>query len=200
MSEGKISQFEDIPESYQEYVEAIYRLSLKAKTNKIKSVSNIAIAESLGIKPSSVTNMLRKLKNHGLINWQPRQRDISLTKLGVKIGKKLVYNHLLMESFLANTLGLDDEKMVHKMACELEHHMREPIFNAFKRLIGKKAMKHIESELESGKDPETIDLSKFSILPSAYDLITDFSQKLIKIMPDREETILKEKDDYLSDF
>ncbi|MHA1729933.1 MAG: metal-dependent transcriptional regulator [Promethearchaeota archaeon] len=193
-------KIEDIPESYQEYIETIYRLSLKKKDMARGSILNSEISKFMGIKPSSVTNMLRKLEKRDLINWKPRSKNIYLTKSGEKIGKKVIHNHLIMELFLTNVLGINDINIAHKFACELEHHMQEPIFNAFIRVIGKKNALKIENFIENEKDPEQIHSQNIIIIPTPEKIISDFVNNLIQKIPDNKKEILDAKERFLEDY
>ena len=202
MTNDKIQRFEDIPESYQEYIETIYRIYLKQKdssTDEIVSVSNRSISEALQIKPSSVTNMLRKLADKGLIEWKPRNKNIHLTKLGKNIAKRILYNHILMGLFLKNALGIDDDELVHKYACELEHHMDQPLFDAFKNMMGKKTSKLIQEHIDQELVPDKIHKQEiFSLTPKS--IIDNFVKRLIKQIPDSKDDIIKEKEKYLNEF
>ena len=105
LPEENITQIEEISERFQEYLETIYRLTLKNKEKK-RNVLNSAISEYLEVKPSSVTNMLRKLAEKKLIVWKPHSKNIQLTEMGYNLGKQIIYNHLLMALFLKRILGL----------------------------------------------------------------------------------------------
>ena len=61
-----ISRISDIPESYQRYLDEIHNISKKKKGGW---VTNKEIAESLHVEPASVTGMLEKLRNKGLIKF-----------------------------------------------------------------------------------------------------------------------------------
>ncbi|MHA1785842.1 MAG: metal-dependent transcriptional regulator, partial [Candidatus Helarchaeota archaeon] len=73
---------EEIPDSYQEYLETILRITYK--TNK-ESVKTSEIAKKLNVKAPSVTEMLDKLKKKDLINYQKR-KGVTLTEKGRKVG------------------------------------------------------------------------------------------------------------------
>ncbi len=201
MPEKNGNHIEDIPESYQEYLETIYRLSLNCKDPEDKCVSNIGIAQYMNIKPSSVTNMLRKLADKNLIKWKPRKKDIKLTTKGNKIARKLLFNHLLLEIFLFN-LGIKDPNISHKYACELEHHLDDTIFKAFKKIIGKKGVELIENYLNNEKDPDLIilrdeNLKNLNIFNSPEEIINNFSEFLIKKIPTHKKILIEEKEKYL---
>jgi Mn-dependent DtxR family transcriptional regulator len=194
----KVTQIEDISESLQEYIETIYRLSLKHPDNP--HVLNNAISQYMNKKPSSVTNMLRKLSEKKLIRWKPRSKNIQLTVLGRKLAQKIIYNHYIMELFLKNVLGIHDEEIVHKYACELEHHMNDEIFQAFKKVIGKKSSKKIEAFIAQGKDPELIFQENITFLPSPDTILKDYISRLVKIIPDKQKIFNDEKERYLSEY
>jgi len=119
-------------ESYDEYLEAIYRLSLK---NPMGWVKNKEISERLKVKAPSVSNMLEKLATAKLIEWKPRS-GIRLTKKGKERGKELVMNHIIMELFFERTLKMNNPEQIDKLACEFEHHITPEIKTRLMDLLG----------------------------------------------------------------
>ncbi len=119
-------------ESYDEYLEAIYRLSLK---NPMGWVKNKEISERLKVKAPSVSNMLEKLAAAKLIEWKPRS-GIRLSKKGKERGKELVMNHIIMELFFERTLKMNNPEQIDKLACEFEHHITPDIKNRLMDLLG----------------------------------------------------------------
>lgn len=122
-------------ESSQEYLETILRLA----TEKPGSwIPNADIARALGIKAPSVTEMLEKLQNQGLITWEKR-RGVQLTTDGTRIAQAMLDAHRLLEAFMTEVLELDDEDVKHRIACLLEHHLvSEPkLVEAMQRSIEK---------------------------------------------------------------
>jgi len=63
-SSKSTSNISDIPESYQRYLDEIHTISIRKKGGW---VTNKEIAENLHVEPASVSGMLEKLKNKGLI-------------------------------------------------------------------------------------------------------------------------------------
>lgn len=124
-------------ESYQEYIETIYRLTLD-KDNKKTWITNAEIADSLHIKPPSVTEMLEKLADNGLVEWKKRH-GVRLTEKGTSMGKQILDLHFLLEEFFTVVLDIDDEDLKHRIACSLEHHiLSEPRFvEAMRRAISR---------------------------------------------------------------
>jgi DtxR family Mn-dependent transcriptional regulator len=129
----KSTKLDDIPESYQRYVDEIYSIAVKKRGGW---VSNKEIAEKLEVEPASVSGMLDKLKNEGLIKWEPR-KAIRLTKKGKEIGKKLEEIHQLLNTFFENVLKLDDKETINRLSCEIEHHISPKVKTQLKDFLSK---------------------------------------------------------------
>lgn len=99
----------------ENYLKAIYKLSL----NGSQSVSTNAIADLLNTKPSSVTDMMKKLADKKLVSYQKYQ-GVDLTKKGKDIAISIIRNHRLWEVFLVEKLNFKWDE-VHELAEELEH-------------------------------------------------------------------------------
>lgn len=82
-------------------------------------VTNKMIAEGLGIKPASVSEMMNKLAKEGLVSTE-RYRGSSLTEDGHNQAKEMVRKHEIWEYFLEQKLGYTKEE-VHQFAEVLEH-------------------------------------------------------------------------------
>jgi len=100
--------------SIEEYLQAIRRLSQMPA-----GVSTTRLARRLGIKPASVTGMLRRLSEMGLVTYR-RYRDIALTPAGDRRANELLRRHRLTERLLTDLLGVPLEE-AHDEACRLEH-------------------------------------------------------------------------------
>jgi DtxR family Mn-dependent transcriptional regulator len=98
----------------ENYLKSIYHLSINAT-----SVSTNQLAALLNTKASSVTDMLKKLSDKGLINYTPYQ-GVSLTESGEKIAVNIIRKHRLWEYFLVEKLDFKWDQ-VHEMAEEMEH-------------------------------------------------------------------------------
>lgn len=101
--------------SEENYLKTIYNLGL----SNIKSVNTTLIAKNLETKPSSVTDMIQKLAEKELINYQ-KYKGVSLTFNGKKIAIEIVRKHRLWEVFLVNKLNYNWDE-VHDLAEQLEH-------------------------------------------------------------------------------
>ncbi len=105
-------------ESTEEYLEAIYSYNEKGELAK-----NSELAKRLRVSPPSVTQMMQKLSEDGLIEYQP-YKGAALTGRGMAYARKVVRKHRLLERFLHDVLKLNGNK-VHNEACRLEHSLSD---------------------------------------------------------------------------
>lgn len=132
MSKNKESpEISEIPESYQRYLDTIFNISKKKKGGW---VNNKEIAENLQVEPASVSGMLEKLKKKRLIKWEPR-KSIRLTDKGKKYALQLEETHTLLRIFFKDILKIDDEEIVEKVSCEIEHHLTRDVKDSFRDFI-----------------------------------------------------------------
>ena len=101
--------------SEENYLKAIYHLE-KQGTGK---VSATAIAEELDNNPASVVDMLKRLTDKKLIQYD-KNKGAVLTAAGHKIALLIVRKHRLWEVFLHDKLGYSWDE-VHDIAEQLEH-------------------------------------------------------------------------------
>ena len=83
------------------------------------TVSTKSIADKLRVKPPSVTNMLARLREMGLVRYE-RYRGAALTEGGRGEVLRLIRRHRLIETFLLGRLGYPWQE-VHEAAQRLEH-------------------------------------------------------------------------------
>ncbi|MBS3816672.1 MAG: metal-dependent transcriptional regulator [Candidatus Thermoplasmatota archaeon] len=103
-------------ETREEYLETLYKLSLKADGKKIKTGE---IAEELGVKPPTVTEVLPRLEEEGCLEYRPYQ-GVKLTGKGLTEGKRIVRTHRVIEVFLDEYFSISGQTL-HEKACEMEH-------------------------------------------------------------------------------
>jgi DtxR family transcriptional regulator, Mn-dependent transcriptional regulator len=107
--------------SVQDYAKAVY--ALESRTGA--SVSNAELAERLGVTPGSVSAMVRKLSELGLLEHEP-YRGVRLTSEGRRVALEVLRHHRLIELFLAQELGMPWDR-VHAEAEVLEHVLSEDV-------------------------------------------------------------------------
>lgn len=103
----------------EDYLKAIYRLE---RANG-PEVSTSALAEYLDVSPPTVTNMVTKLDDRGLVNYE-KYEGVQLSPEGETVALEVLRHHRLLESYLAEHLDYDWSE-VHDEADALEHHISE---------------------------------------------------------------------------
>jgi len=98
----------------ENYLKALYKLG-----GKSGDVQTNALAEELNTKASSVTDMMKKLAEKKLVNYEP-YKGVSLSKEGFKVAIYIVRKHRLWEVFLVEKLAFKWDE-VHEIAEQLEH-------------------------------------------------------------------------------
>jgi DtxR family Mn-dependent transcriptional regulator len=103
------------------------------------------LAARLGVKAPSVTGMMKRLAEAGLIQYEPGE-GARLTPLGVTEARRVIRRHRLVELFLTRVLGLDwsevdaeAEALEHAISPRLEQaiaaHLGEPLEDPHGHLI-----------------------------------------------------------------
>jgi DtxR family Mn-dependent transcriptional regulator len=105
-------------DSVEEYLEAVYGLNEQGKKAK-----NQELAKKLKISPPSVTQMIKKMAEEGLVEYEP-YKGATLTGKGNTLAQKVVRKHRLLERFLYDYLKLPIEK-IHDEACRMEHSLSD---------------------------------------------------------------------------
>ncbi|MCL5987225.1 MAG: metal-dependent transcriptional regulator [Actinobacteria bacterium] len=103
-----------VTQKTEEYIESLYKLEQK---NAIVKPS--MLADDLNISQASVTEMVKKLSDDGVVK-QSREGGIRLTLKGVKSAARVVRRHRLSERLLTDIIGISFEE-AHEEACKLEH-------------------------------------------------------------------------------
>ncbi|MGQ4832946.1 MAG: metal-dependent transcriptional regulator [Candidatus Asgardarchaeia archaeon] len=103
-------------EVMQNYIKVIFSLTFEMNRHFAKTSD---IAKILGVAPSSVTEMIRKLSQNGLLDYTPR-RGVKLNKNSIELALRLIRRYRLAELLLHKILGLDLIEATD-IACKLEH-------------------------------------------------------------------------------
>lgn len=98
------------------------------------AASTKEISGYLAVAPASVTNMLGRLQEMGLVRYE-RYRGASLTELGRSEALRLVRRHRLIEAFLLGHLGYSWQE-VHDEAERLEHAVSDEFTERLAELLG----------------------------------------------------------------
>jgi DtxR family Mn-dependent transcriptional regulator len=112
---------DSISASVQDYAKAVYALEAR----KGAAVSTTELAERLSVTPGSVSAMVRKLSEVGLVEHEP-YHGVRLTAEGRRVALEVLRHHRLLELFLAEELGMPWDR-VHAEAEVLEHVLSEEL-------------------------------------------------------------------------
>jgi DtxR family transcriptional regulator, Mn-dependent transcriptional regulator len=116
----------------EDYLKAIYDLERReqpAATNDI--------AERLAISPASVSGMVRRLADQGLITHEP-YRGVRLTEDGRRAALRTLRRHRILECYLTEVLGYPWDR-VHDEAERLEHAASEELIERMADALGNPA-------------------------------------------------------------
>ena len=103
----------------EDYLKTIYRL----QREEGPPVRTSEIAEHLDVTAPTVTSMLEKLEDRGLVDRE-KYKGVELTAEGETVALEVVRHHRLLEAYLTEHLDYDWSE-VHEEADVLEHHISE---------------------------------------------------------------------------
>jgi DtxR family Mn-dependent transcriptional regulator len=104
----------------EDYLKTIYKLRANDTV-----VTTQALANRLSIAAPSATAMVKKLASLKLLSHTPYY-GVELTPAGEKIALEVIRHHRLIETYLAEVLGLEWDK-VHEEADRWEHVLSEEV-------------------------------------------------------------------------
>ncbi|WP_104092151.1 metal-dependent transcriptional regulator [Arthrobacter sp. GMC3] len=116
--------------SIEDYVKVIYAFT----EWQDKPITSTQLAVRLGVANSSVSEMVRKLKDQGLVDHEPYS-PIHLTKPGLTLALAMVRRHRLLETYLVRELGYSWDE-VHDEAEHLEHAVSETFIERMSAKLG----------------------------------------------------------------
>ena len=119
-----------LTQSEENYLKAIYSLS----EDQAEAISTNLLAEKMSTKPSSVTDMVKKLSEKDLISYQKYQ-GCELTAIGQKTALQIIRKHRLWEVFLVNKLNFGWDE-VHEIAEQLEHIQSTKLTDHLEEYLG----------------------------------------------------------------
>ena len=113
----------------EDYLKVIFELESAGGT-----ASTNEIAAELGIAPASVSGMVRRLADQGLIAHQP-YRGVRLTNAGRRAALRTIRRHRVIEAYLTIALGYADDE-VHDEAERIEHAASDALIDRMSAAIG----------------------------------------------------------------
>lgn len=115
--------------SLEDYVEAIYRLSMKGGQARV-----VDVAKMLGVKMPSVNNAVKELARLELVVYE-KYHELHLTPEGIAVAKKVYERHLTLKQFLMS-LGVSDD-VAEADACSMEHILSVETIDCFRKFLKK---------------------------------------------------------------
>jgi DtxR family Mn-dependent transcriptional regulator len=113
----------------EDYLKAIYDLERGAQP-----ATTNEIALRLAISPASVSGMVRRLADQGLITHEP-YRGVRLTEDGRRAALRTLRRHRILECYLTEVLGYPWDR-VHDEAEQLEHAASEELIERMATALG----------------------------------------------------------------
>ena len=115
--------------STEDYIKTIYRLECRRE-----KATTSGLAAQLGVADASITDMIKKLSDKGLLLYEPYQ-GVELTAKGRKMALSIVRRHRLWEMYLVTFLGFSWDQ-VHDEAERLEHVTSAELEASLDRALG----------------------------------------------------------------
>jgi len=107
-------------EHVEMYLKAIWHIKERKEDVKIST-----IAKMLNVRQPSVVQMLKKLNDKNLVNYN--KAGVFLTEGGEKVGSSMMRNSRLLEVLMESALKVEINE---EMVCGIEHHMNEQFTDA----------------------------------------------------------------------
>lgn len=119
-----------LTQSEENYLKAIFTLSQDVEG----AISTNDLADKMTTKASSVTDMLKKLCEKDLLEYQKYQ-GCALTNLGSSYALAIIRKHRLWETFLVDKLNFGWDE-VHEIAEQLEHIQSTELTDRLDEFLG----------------------------------------------------------------
>jgi DtxR family Mn-dependent transcriptional regulator len=116
-------------ENVEDYLKSIYKLQERGG-----KVSTSSLSERLGVSAPSVTEMIKKLAEEGILAYAP-YKGVELTAEGRKRALKILRRHRLWELFLVEVLKYPWHE-IHDEADRLEHFTSEKLERRLDEALG----------------------------------------------------------------
>jgi DtxR family Mn-dependent transcriptional regulator len=116
----------------EDYLKVIYEIERHAG-----AAATNDIAQRLAIAPASVSGMVRRLADQGLLEHE-RYRGVRLTESGRRVALRTIRRHRVIEAYLTKALGYPWD-LVHDEAERLEHAASDELIDRMAAAIGEPA-------------------------------------------------------------
>ncbi len=116
-------------EQLEDYLKNIYKIQ-----SSEGRVTTTLLSQKLKISPASVTEMIKKLAEEGIVTHTP-YKGVQLTKEGRKRALQIIRRHRLWEAFLVEVLKYDWHE-IDEEAEKLEHIASERLERRIDEILG----------------------------------------------------------------
>ena len=122
-------EHEPLTRSVEDYLKAIYRLTPEGRAAGTSEIANL-----LELAPASVSGMVKRLSEHGLLEHVP-YKGVQLTEEGRRAALRTIRRHRLIEAYLVAFLGYTWDT-VHDEAERLEHAVSDQLVERMAAVLG----------------------------------------------------------------
>jgi DtxR family Mn-dependent transcriptional regulator len=175
-----MAERQPLTHAVEEYLEAIQRFSREGE-----GPSTTQLASHLKVRPASVTGMVKRLAELGLVTYR-RYRRVNLTAAGQRGARKIIRRHRLAERLLTDVLELPLDR-VHDEACRLEHALSSEVEDLIARKLGDPEFCPHGHPIKSGVEKRTMTLAE---APEGRSLrivrIEDESPEVVRYLAERK--------------
>jgi DtxR family Mn-dependent transcriptional regulator len=119
----------ELTRSTEDYLKAIFELETVTG-----AAQTSAIADALAVAPASVSGMVKRLSESGLLAHVP-YKGVQLTETGKRAALRMVRRHRILETYLTSKLGYDWDS-VHQEAERLEHAVSDGLIERMAMALG----------------------------------------------------------------
>jgi len=128
-------------EHVEMYLKAIWHIKEKGNDVKIST-----IAKMLNVRQPSVVQMLKKLNEKKLVNYN--KAGVSLTEDGETVGASMMRNSRLLEVLMNSALKIEVNE---EMVCGIEHHMNKQFTDALCTMLNHPRKCPHDNEIPKGE-------------------------------------------------
>lgn len=114
----------------EDYLKAVYEIEDGGRG----AAATTDIAQRLGVAPASVSGMVRRLAEQGLLSYE-RYHGVTLTPAGRRAALRTLRRHRVIESYLVTALGYAWDQ-VHEEAERLEHAASDELIDRMAQALG----------------------------------------------------------------
>ncbi len=121
-----------VSQTEENYLKALFHLTTETEGKQDAGTNELAVF--LEVKPATVNDMLKKLKEKELVAYE-KYGKIALTEKGRDYAVMVIRKHRLWETFLYEKLNFSWDE-VHEVAEQLEHIQSKKLVEELERFLG----------------------------------------------------------------